>query len=114
MRAARRGSMPAAQEVLDACHRAADDHPADPTPWVVILGGLRRLRCSRQEVFWAWNEVLRRDRRHRQAYLQMLGYLSPAECGSHMQMMGFIETAQARMPATAPISGLELTAATRQ
>ncbi|WP_206282494.1 hypothetical protein [Streptomyces rhizosphaericus] len=114
LRATRCGSMPKAQAVLDACHRASDDHPADPTPWVVILGVLRRLRCPQREVFGAWNEVLRRDRWHRQAYLQMLGYLSPAECGDHMQMMDFIETAQARMPATAPAIGLELSAATRQ
>ncbi|MFF4253948.1 hypothetical protein ACFY1L_22360 [Streptomyces sp. NPDC001663] len=44
----------------------------------------------------------------------MLSYLSPAECGSHMQMMDFVDSVQACMPATAPTLGLELTAAARQ
>ncbi|MGW2288714.1 hypothetical protein [Streptomyces phaeochromogenes] len=114
LRALRRGSMPTAQDVLDACHRAADDRPADPTHWVVILGVLRCLGAPQREVFWAWNEVLIRDRWHRQAHLDMLSYLSPAECGSHMQMMDFVDSVQASMPPTAPTLGLELTAATRQ
>ncbi|CAM5588904.1 hypothetical protein SALBM311S_01650 [Streptomyces alboniger] len=47
---------------------------------------------------------------HREAHVQMYGYLSPRECGSHAQSMEFVDRAQAAVPATAPAAGLPLMA----
>ncbi|MGT2527112.1 hypothetical protein ACU4GG_07845 [Streptomyces nojiriensis] len=114
VRGTRKGDMDDAQTAVDACYDAADLRPADPGPWVVLLGILRLLRRPSQEVFRMWQEVLSRDTWNREAHLQMLGYLSPDECGSHMQVLEFIDASRSRMPANAPTAGIELTATVRR
>lgn len=104
------GSLSDPQGVVDACHRAAELRPGDPAPWVVIVGVLRLLRRPQQEIFPVWREATARDPWHREAYLQMLGYLSPEECGSHVQVLDFVDAVRSGMPPGAPASGLELVA----
>ncbi|WP_344444815.1 hypothetical protein [Kitasatospora nipponensis] len=95
---------------VERCRRAAELAPNDPTPWVVLLGVLRMVRSGSQEVFQVWHEVVARDAWHREAHLQMLGYLSPEECGSHREVLDFVDAVRSGIPATAPAIGVELTA----
>ncbi|MEV6117813.1 hypothetical protein AB0L59_36465 [Streptomyces sp. NPDC052109] len=96
--------------VGSACLRAAELAPEDPTPWVALLAVARLDRRDQSQVFGVWNEVLARDRWNREAYLSMLAYLSPEEAGSRIQVLEFVDTLRARMPANAPCVATELTA----
>lgn len=104
----RRGRLDNAQDIIVACHHAARLQPADPGPWTVLLGVLRDLRRHPREVFPVWDEIIRRDAWYREGHLQMLGYLSPEECGSSTQQNAFVDNATARMPLGAPPVALEL------
>ncbi|WPB88174.1 tetratricopeptide repeat protein [Streptomyces malaysiensis] len=114
VRAKRRGGLQDSSIVVNDCYRVAELKPDDPTPWVALLGVMRATRQRQQDVFRVWREVTARDPWHREAYWQMLAYLSPEECGSHLQAMEFLDIAQARMPTTAPTAALELTAMAHQ
>ncbi|MGV9417428.1 hypothetical protein ACWDO6_07755 [Streptomyces sp. NPDC003674] len=108
------GGLPDADGVVRSCLRAAELAPRDPTPWVVLLAVARVERWARPRVFGVWNEVIARDRWNREAYLSMLGHLSPEEAGSRVQVLEFVDTLRARMPANAPCAATELTAQVRQ
>ncbi|NLU68309.1 hypothetical protein [Streptomyces sp. HNM0574] len=100
------------QDTVDACRHAAGLLPDDPAPWTALLGVLRLLRRPAGEVFPVWHEVARRDAWHREACLQMLGYLSPDEGGSSAQEIDFVDAAESAMPPGAPATGLRLHAFT--
>ncbi|MFF2144359.1 hypothetical protein [Kitasatospora sp. NPDC058190] len=104
------GGMEDARAAAECCYRAADAHPADPAPWVVLLGILRLMRAESRELFAVWAEVTARDPWNREAYLQMLRYLSPEECGSRSSQLDFVDTLRASAPPAAPVVGVELTA----
>ncbi|MFI5977477.1 hypothetical protein [Streptomyces sp. NPDC051452] len=104
------GRLESADAVVESCLRAAEILPQDPTPWVILLGVARLERWEQSQAFGVWNEVLARDRWNREAYLNMLGYLSPDEAGSRMQVLDFVDALGARMPANAPCAATELTA----
>ncbi len=106
----RDGGLADPQETVDACYSAAELRPEDPGPWLALLRALRLLGRPTQEVFPVWREVTVRDAWHREAYLQMLGYLSPEECGSHTQVLDFLDATRAGMPSNAPAVGVELVA----
>ncbi|MDX6363166.1 MAG: hypothetical protein QOC85_2176 [Streptomyces sp.] len=108
------GAMADASGMTKQCLLAADLDPQDPTPWVVLLGIARVERYAQADVFAAWNEILARDRWHREAYLSMLAYLSPEEAGSRVQVLDFIDSVRTRMPANAPCAAVELTAQVMQ
>jgi hypothetical protein len=104
------GGMADARASAECCYRAADAVPADPAPWVVLLGILRLMRAESRELFAVWAEVTARDPWNREAYLQMLRYLSPEECGSRSSQLDFVDTLRASVPPAAPVVGVELTA----
>ncbi|MQS15772.1 hypothetical protein F7Q99_26775 [Streptomyces kaniharaensis] len=104
------GRMEDARAAADNCYRAAELFPADPTPWVVLLGILRVMRADSQNAFAVWHEVVSRDPWNREAHLQMLRYLSPEECGSRSSQLDFVETVRASVPSNAPAVGVGLTA----
>ncbi|MET8628734.1 hypothetical protein ABZW30_34190 [Kitasatospora sp. NPDC004669] len=104
------GGMADAWAAAECCYRAAEAVPADPEPWVVLLGILRLMRAESRELFAVWAEVTARDSWNREAYLQMLRYLSPEECGSRSSQLDFVDTLRASMPSVAPVVGVELTA----
>ncbi|MGW5256251.1 hypothetical protein ACWERW_25180 [Streptomyces sp. NPDC004012] len=104
------GGLDDTAEVTRSCLQAAELAPEDPTPWVVLLGAARLERWDQSQVFGLWNEVLARDRWNREAYLNMLGYLTPEEGGSRVQVLEFVDALCARMPANAPCAAIELTA----
>ncbi len=93
---------------MDTCYRAAELQPASPLPWIALVAMLRLLAHPQQEVFAVWREVTSRDPWNREAYLQMLGYLSPEECGSHAQVLDFVDAVRSGMPPQSPAVGLEL------
>ncbi|GHE08298.1 hypothetical protein [Streptomyces alanosinicus] len=95
---------------IETCLRAAELAPEDPTPWVALLAVARLERREQSQIFGVWNEVLARDRWNREAYLSMLTYLSPKEAGSRVQVLDFVDSLRARMPANAPCAATELTA----
>ncbi|KAK1178760.1 hypothetical protein B7755_011800 [Streptomyces sp. NBS 14/10] len=108
------GGMRDAPATLRTCYDAADLDPGDPNPWAVALGVARLERYDRHNVLAIWREVTARDPQHREAHLQMLGYLSPEEGGSRMQVLEFIDSVRARTPANAPTAGLGLAAVVGQ
>ncbi|MCG7205088.1 hypothetical protein [Streptomyces arenae] len=93
---------------LNACHSAARLEPSDPNPWVARLALLRQWRRPPQEVFPLRREITTRDPWHREAHLQMFGYLSPGEYGSHAQALEFVDQVRSSAPATAPTAALGL------
>ncbi|MGW3127886.1 hypothetical protein [Streptomyces sp. NPDC001123] len=99
---------------LALCRVAADARPADPTPWVGALAALRLLGRPSSELSPVWQEIRARDPWHREAHLQILGYLSPEEQGSQAALRDFLDDAIAVMPWDAPTACLPLTAAVRQ
>jgi hypothetical protein len=106
----RQGELADAQEVLDLSYRAADLAPDDPGPWITVLGVLRLLRRPLAEVLPVWREATARDAWSREAHLQMLGYLSPEECGSPGQVLDFVDSMRSAVPPDAPTAGVELIA----
>ncbi|POX52532.1 hypothetical protein C3489_17700 [Streptomyces sp. Ru71] len=104
------GRMSDAAAAWKSCLLAAELDPADPSPWVVMLGIARLERYAEREVFAVWNEIVARDRWNREAYLSMLAYLSPQEAGSLGQVLEFVGTLRTRMPANAPCASVELAA----
>ncbi len=114
VRGRRSGGMDDANAVVRSCYRVAESLPDDPTPWVIVLGVYRLERHERRSVMAVWREVVARDRWHREAHLQMLGYLSPEEGGTRAQVLDFVDSLRIHMPSNAPTVALELTAAVNQ
>ncbi|MFF7853401.1 hypothetical protein [Streptomyces sp. NPDC007904] len=113
-RGLRDGRLEDAGQVVEQCHRAAELRPEDPLPWVVLLGVARVERFTQNDVNAVWREATGRDRWHREAYLQMLAYLSPEEGGSSAAVLDFVDVVRTRIPANAPCAAVEVTAAVRQ
>ncbi|AYL39940.1 hypothetical protein ACFTZ8_14935 [Streptomyces fungicidicus] len=113
-RGLREGRLEDAGQVVSQCHRSAERRPEDPLPWVVLLGVSRIERYGQGDVNAIWREATGRDRWHREAYLQMLAYLSPEEGGSSASVLDFVDVVRTRIPANAPCAAVELTAAVRQ
>lgn len=104
------GELSDPQDLLEHCYQAADLAPADPGPWIAALGTLRTLRRPLPEVLPVWREATARDPWSREAHVQMLGYLSPEECGSPAQVLDFIDSMRTAVPPDAPTAGVELIA----
>ncbi|MFD9127123.1 hypothetical protein [Kitasatospora sp. NPDC059571] len=102
------GALEDPRATLDRCRRAADLRPEDPAPWVALLAVHRLLRRPEQEVYPICREIGARDAWNRTAHLEMLRYLSPDECGSHLQALDFVEAVRASAPAGTAVAGLEL------
>ncbi|MCP9210027.1 hypothetical protein [Streptomyces cucumeris] len=113
VQAGRQGSSADLGEARATCLQAADLLPADPTPWVVYLATLRHERRPYQELSAVWKEIKARDPWNREAHLQALGYLSPDECGSTVQVVDLLDSIRYGMPADAPAAGLEMTSIVR-
>ncbi|RVU29016.1 hypothetical protein EOT10_04050 [Streptomyces antnestii] len=107
-RARAAGELADASSMWKRCLLVAELDPRDPAPWVVMLGVARLERHGRADVYATWNEILTRDRWHREAYLSMLAYLSPQESGSTAQMVEFVDSVRPRMPANAPCASVDL------
>ncbi|GAA2248538.1 hypothetical protein GCM10010415_03900 [Streptomyces atrovirens] len=114
VRGLRDGHLEDAGELVSRCHQAAERRPEDPLPWVVLLGVSRIERYGQSDVNAVWREATGRDRWHREAYLQMLAYLSPEEGGSSAAVLDFVDVVRTRIPANAACAAVELTAAVRQ
>ncbi|MCX4695638.1 hypothetical protein [Streptomyces sp. NBC_01408] len=108
---ARRTGSPSDLSAAEAtCRHAAELGPADPVPWIVLLSILRLRGGPEAELASAWREAGARDPWNREAHVQLLGYLSPGECGSVARMLDFVDGVRATAPDTSPVGGLELAA----
>ncbi|QPP05289.1 hypothetical protein G4Z16_01550 [Streptomyces bathyalis] len=105
------GGLNDAVSLVKSCYRAAELSPEDPAPWVIVLAVARLERYERGSLLAVWREVQARDPWNREAHLQLLGYLSPEEGGSRVDVLDFVDFVLARAPADAPTAALELTAA---
>ncbi|MEW2166945.1 hypothetical protein AB0912_28665 [Streptomyces sp. NPDC007084] len=101
------GTRPPA-EAIDWCGQACAAAPEDPTPWAVLMDVYRRLSYGQEDVLAAWSEAIIRDRWHRGAYLSMLQYLSPAEAGSTMKMVEFVDRVAENAPPDAACASVQL------
>jgi len=110
VRARWQGEVADPAELAGMCHRAADLAPDDPAPWIGLLAVARTLRLPMAEVLPVWREATARDAWSREAHLQMLGYLSPEECGSPAQVLDFVDSLRSAVPPDAPTAGVELVA----
>jgi len=81
---------------VSLCRIAADARPADPTPWVGALAALRLLGRPSSELSPVWQEIRARDPWHREAHLQILGYLSPRRSGAARPRCGTSSTMPSR------------------
>lgn len=102
------------EAALGNCRRAAELRPEDSVPWVGALAILRQQRRPWTEVEPVWNEVRARDPWSRAAHLELLGYLSPEECGSRTAVRDFAAAVAAGAPAGSPVSALPLEAELRR
>ncbi|MCH0572059.1 hypothetical protein I3F60_22895 [Streptomyces sp. MUM 136J] len=93
---------------------AADARPGDPTPWVGMLAALRLLARPSAELTPVWRQIGARAAWHREAHLQILGYLSPEEQGSQAALRDFLDDVVAAMPHGVPAACVPLAAAVRQ
>ncbi len=107
-RGRRSGALADASATWNRCQLAADLDPHNPAPWVAMLGIARLVRAHRRDVFAIWQEIVARDRWHREAYLSMLHYLGPQGSGSVGQAIEFVDSVLTRMPPNAPCAAVEV------
>lgn len=100
----------AAGRAEQACVRAAEACPADPTPWIALLCLLRSMRVPVRHSWPVWDEVVRRDPWNRSAHHELLRHLSPRERGSLVGMTEFAKHGAANCPHGSPLALLPLTA----
>ncbi|MEU2165459.1 hypothetical protein QRN89_35055 [Streptomyces chengbuensis] len=91
------------------CRHAAALAPPDPAPWVAMLSCHRMQRASGAAVQPVWEAVKERDRWNREAHREMLGYVSPEECGSSALTVQFLDSVAIAAPPGAPVAALSLT-----
>jgi hypothetical protein len=99
---------------LNDCRTAAELRPEDSVPWIAALGILRQQRRPWPEVEPVWRALRERDPWSRMAHLELLGYLSPEECGSQTAVLDFVGAVAAGAPAGSPVSALPLEAQLRR
>ncbi|MFC8248139.1 hypothetical protein [Streptomyces chartreusis] len=102
------GALTDASATWNRCQLAADLDPQNPAPWVVMLGIARLERAHRRVVFAIWDEIVARDRWHREGHRSMLHYLGPQESGSLGRAIEFVDSLRTRMPPNAPCAAVEL------
>lgn len=99
---------------LEDCRQASLLRPEDGAPWLAALGILREQRRPWPEIEPVWNELRARDPWNRQAHLEMLGYLSPDECGSRTAERDFVSSVSSTAPPDSPVAALPLEAELRR
>jgi hypothetical protein len=102
------GALEDPRATVGRCRRATELRPEDPAPWVALLAAHRLLRRPEAEVYPLCREIGARDAWNRTAHLEMLRYLSPDECGSHLQALDFVEAVRAAAPPGSAVAGLDL------
>ena len=100
----------AAREAEQACLRAADRCPEDPTPWLALLELMHSFAVPVRDAVPVWSEAVTRAPWHRTAYHQLLRYLSPRGHGTVVDMLDFARRAAARAPHGSPLALLPVAA----
>ncbi|MBR7829167.1 hypothetical protein KDK95_22860 [Actinospica sp. MGRD01-02] len=99
---------------LDDCHTAAALNQADSMPWIAALAIMRQQRRPWPDVQPVWNELRARDPWSRAGHLELLGYLSPDECGSQTAVRDFVNAVTEAAPPASPVAALPLEAELRR
>lgn len=100
----------AAREAEQACLRAADACPEDPTPWLALLDVMYALAVPVRDAVPVWTEAVNRAPWHRGAYHRLLRHLSPRGPGTVTAMTDFARHAAARAPHGSPLALLPVAA----
>lgn len=100
----------AARSAEQACLRAAEACPEDPTPWLALLGLMHSFAVPVHDAVPVWTEAVIRAPWHRTAYHDLLRYLSPREHGTVADMLDFARHSAARAPYESPLALLPVTA----
>lgn len=93
----------AARRAEQACLRAAQACPEDPTPWLALLSLLQSFAAPPKDAVPVWTEAVNRAPWNRTAYHQLLRYLSPRGHGTVPDMMDFAQQGAARAPYGSPL-----------
>ncbi|WP_128376235.1 hypothetical protein [Streptomyces cavernae] len=93
----------AAQRAEQACLRAAQACPDDPTPWLALLSLLHSFGTPVRDAVPVWTEAVTRAPWNRTAYHRMLGYISPRGHGNVPDMMDFARQCALRVPPGSPL-----------
>ncbi|WP_405642526.1 hypothetical protein [Streptomyces sp. NBC_00019] len=100
----------AAREAEQACLRAADACPEDPTPWLALLDVMYALAVPVRDAVPVWTEAVNRAPWHRGAYHRLLRHLSPRGPGTVTAMTDFARHAASRAPHGSPLALLPVAA----
>ncbi|MES5822650.1 hypothetical protein [Streptomyces sp. RG80] len=100
----------AVREAEQACLRAAEACPEDPTPWLALLDLMYALHVPFREAVPVWTEAVNRAPWHRGAYHRLLRHLSPRGSGTVTDMTDFARQAAARAPHGSPLALLPVAA----
>ncbi|WP_405874313.1 hypothetical protein [Streptomyces sp. NBC_00005] len=100
----------AAREAEQACLRAAEYCPEDPTPWLALLELMHSFAVPVSDAVPVWSEAVTRAPWHRTAYHQLLRYLSPRGHGTVVDMLDFARQGAARAPHGSPLALLPVAA----
>ncbi|MFI7015080.1 hypothetical protein [Streptomyces sp. NPDC050164] len=104
------GDPAAVRQAEQACLRAADACPGDPTPWLALLSLMRACAVPVRDAVPVWTEAVNRAPLHRGAYHQMLGYLSPRGHGTLSDMLDFAWQSAVQAPHGSPLAVLPVAA----
>lgn len=98
------------EEAWRSCVAAAEAEPADPSPWVVLLGLLRVHAPNRQLLQQVWEEVTARDPYNREAHHEVLTYLFDRNHGTGGEMFHWAQERAETAPRGLPLAVLPLVA----
>ncbi|MER5184252.1 hypothetical protein ABT009_38975 [Streptomyces sp. NPDC002896] len=100
----------AARQAEEACLRAADACPEDPTPWLALLSLMYAFAVPVADAVPVWREAVARDPWNRTAHHRLVGYLSPRGHGTVLDMMDFAAHTASRAPHGSPLALLPVAA----
>ncbi|MEV4335398.1 hypothetical protein AB0K02_33760 [Streptomyces sp. NPDC049597] len=104
------GGRAAARSAEQACLRAAEACPEDPTPWLALLSLMRSFAVPVHDAVPIWTEAVTRAPWHRTAYHDLLRYLSPRGYGNVPDMLDFARMSADRAPYGSPVALLPVAA----
>jgi hypothetical protein len=100
----------AAHPAEQACLRAAEACPEDPTPWLALLHLMHTFGVPPRTAVPVWTEAVTRAPFNRTAYHHLLRYLSPRAHGTVADMLDFARQGAARAPHGSPLALLPVAA----
>jgi hypothetical protein len=100
----------AARQTEQACLRAAQVCPEDPTPWLALLSLMHSVAAPVPDTVPVWTEAVTRAPWLRTAYHRLLRHLAPRAHGTVADMLDFARHSAARAPYGSPLALLPVAA----